>query len=294
MKAAVIAAALGNARREGRNWRCTCPVHGGCSLALRDGCRGLLVKCWAGCETRQVLVELRRRSLIAYRSDGRLAPTAAHSDGGADAARRAALARRIWNAAREARGTPVVSYLAGRGITIPVPPTLRWAPSLRRPDGTHGPAVVARVDGLDGELIGLHRTWLVHDAAGIWRRRDHAALGPILGGAVRLAKPWPGKPLVLGEGIESTLSAMLATDLPGWSTISAPGMAAVQLSPAVREVIIVADNDKNGTGQTKAQALAQRLSVEGCKTTILLPRCAGDDANDLLQRALLADSQHAA
>jgi hypothetical protein len=46
-------------------------------------------------------------------------------------------------------------------------PTLRWAASLRRPDGTHGPAMVARIDGLDGELIGITRTWLDRGAEGI-------------------------------------------------------------------------------------------------------------------------------
>ena len=40
MNAAQIAAALGDASREGRNWRCRCPLHGGCSLLLRDGDNG--------------------------------------------------------------------------------------------------------------------------------------------------------------------------------------------------------------------------------------------------------------
>jgi hypothetical protein len=35
MTAAEIAAALGDARREGRAWRC--PLHSGRSLVLRDG-----------------------------------------------------------------------------------------------------------------------------------------------------------------------------------------------------------------------------------------------------------------
>jgi hypothetical protein len=43
-----------------------------------------------------------------------------------------------------------VSYLAGRGITMPTPPSLRYAPALRRPDGAYGPAMVARVDSLEG------------------------------------------------------------------------------------------------------------------------------------------------
>jgi len=37
MTAAEIAAALGDARREGRAWRCRCPLQGGRSLVLRDG-----------------------------------------------------------------------------------------------------------------------------------------------------------------------------------------------------------------------------------------------------------------
>ena len=36
MSAAMIAAALGDPRREGRAWRCRCPLHGGHSLVLRD------------------------------------------------------------------------------------------------------------------------------------------------------------------------------------------------------------------------------------------------------------------
>ena len=44
MNAAEIGSALGNARREGQNRRCRCPLHGGNSLTLRDGRTWLLVK----------------------------------------------------------------------------------------------------------------------------------------------------------------------------------------------------------------------------------------------------------
>lgn len=62
MTAAAIAAALGDARREGHVWRCRCPLHGGRSLTLRDGEAGrILVTCWGGCDRLDVLAELRRR-----------------------------------------------------------------------------------------------------------------------------------------------------------------------------------------------------------------------------------------
>jgi putative DNA primase/helicase len=52
MTAAAIATALGGAHREGRDWRCPCPLHGGWSLTLPDGREGrLFVRCWGGgCE----------------------------------------------------------------------------------------------------------------------------------------------------------------------------------------------------------------------------------------------------
>src|SRR5271169_3474419 len=106
MIAAEIAATLGGARREGRGWRCCCPVHGGRSLVVSDGRKRLLVKCWGGgCDTRDILAELRRRGLIADRAE-KLSPLATMSRGdGADSdARGIEIARRIWDRARDARG----------------------------------------------------------------------------------------------------------------------------------------------------------------------------------------------
>ena len=68
MSARDIAYALGAAQREGRNWRCNCPLHGGHSLTLADGrSRTLLVKCFGNggnCDSNEILAELRRRKLL--------------------------------------------------------------------------------------------------------------------------------------------------------------------------------------------------------------------------------------
>ena len=61
MNAAQAARILGKAVREGQEWRCRCPVHGGRSLLLRDGKNGqLLAWCFGGCDARDVLTELRQ------------------------------------------------------------------------------------------------------------------------------------------------------------------------------------------------------------------------------------------
>ena len=55
-------------------------------------------------------------------------------------------ARDIWRRARAAHGTPVETYLRGRGITIAIPPSIRCAPALKHgPTGLTFPAMVATV-----------------------------------------------------------------------------------------------------------------------------------------------------
>ena len=68
MTAADIAVALGRAVRVGHDWRCDCPVHQGHSLTIADGRDGiLLVKCFGGCEWREIFGELRALGLIEGR-----------------------------------------------------------------------------------------------------------------------------------------------------------------------------------------------------------------------------------
>ena len=174
----------------------------------------------------------------------------------------------------------MAAYLASRGITIEPPLSLRWAPSLRRPDGTCGPAMVARVDDADGRLISVHRTWIVRNAAGIWERRDRASLGPIGGGAVRLAQAT--ETLLVGEGIETCLAAMQATAQPAWAALSTSGLVALALPPIVQAIIILADNDANGAGERAARAAAQRWLGEGRRIRIAMPPEPGTDMADVL------------
>jgi putative DNA primase/helicase len=221
MRAADIAAALGGACRSGGWYRCRCPVHrsAGPTLALRDGDHGLVAVCHAGCARDDILAALRDRGLV-----GRGRATAPRGtipiarDRADDADRRRRLARQIWDAARDAADSPVAAYLAGRWPAlrqpIPIPPTLRHAPALRRRDGTVGPAMVAPIDGPDGSIIGVHRTWLARGADGVWRRQDRAMLGAAAGGAVRLAPAPDSGPLLVAEGIETALAGLIAAGHP--------------------------------------------------------------------------------
>jgi hypothetical protein len=290
MNGAEIATALGAATRSGQWWRCICPVHGSrtgrsATLALRDRNRSLIVHCHAGCRPAEILAELRRRGLLDGRCDRRgTTPSAIDcrdSTGYRDDERRIENARHIWAAGIPARGTPVTRYLAGRGIFFEPPPVLRWAPRCwHREQRAELPAMLARVDGPDDGLVGVHRTYLLRDDRGQWHRRDRASLGPISGGAVRLGQA--AETLITGEGIETVLAVMLATGLPGWAALSTSGLSGLILPPLVHAVIIAADHDPSGAGERAAFGAAARWIGEGRQVRIAMPPKPGADFNDVL------------
>ena len=106
--------------------------------------------------------------------------------------------------------------------------------------------------------------------------------GVIRGGAIRLAEHDPDAELIVGEGIESTLSAMQIFGLAGWSAVFAGGLKTIELPPDVRRIIIAADNDPSGVGQRNALAAYDRWTAEGRSVRIKAPPDVGDDFNDVL------------
>lgn len=117
-------------------------------------------------------------------------------------------ARRVFAAGMPAIGTLVEGYLRSRGIEHPAPPSLRFAPALfHRESGRKFPAVLGGIQNIEGRIVGVHRTFLRRDGAGKAEIEPAKKVGGIAwGGAVRLT---PAQPMmVIGEGIETTLSAL--------------------------------------------------------------------------------------
>jgi putative DNA primase/helicase len=290
MTAREIASALGKARREGRDWRCQCPVHSGDSLTLRDGRDTLLVKCWGGCTAHQILDALRSRGLIdgvpdPEQEEARRKRTAAAAKTEAERTKRKiARARALYQRGKPAAGTPVEVYLRSRGITIPIPPVLRYLRWCPHRNGRHFPAMVAPIVNVAGEQTAIHKTFLKPDGSGkadLPKEEQRETCGPMKGAAVRLAPPRDGEILV-AEGIETTLAAMQMFGLPGWAAICAPGVEALQLPSEARKIIIAADNDESGTGQHAALRAHDRWVAVGRSVRILLPPNTGEDFNDVL------------
>ena len=297
---------LPNGHREGAEWRCgnvrgeagkSLGVHlggakagiwcdfgtgeAGDALDLAQAVKGLptkseaiaWAKSWLGMEGSEP-AERRARAPDRSRAQRQHQP---HGRDGAD--QRCELARRIWRESRPALGTPVTTYLKGRGITTPPPPSLRYHGALRHsPTNLDLPAMIAAVQAPDRSLIGVHRTYLTMD--GTNKAPVSSAkmmLGRCAGGAVRLARA-NGR-LAVCEGIETALSVQQETGIPTWAALSAPGMTALILPPDIRDVTLAPDGDE--AGERAAREAAKRFVREGRRVHIARPPH-GADFNDVL------------
>jgi hypothetical protein len=285
MNAETIARELG-AVKAGSSWIAHCPAHDdrSPSLAIRDADGKVLVHCHAGCKQAAVIAALRDRGLWS-RSDSHAASWKEHRRPGKrepdrDDAGRRETALAIWRATKPARATLVETYLAARGIHLPLPRTLRFHPALRHATGGCWPAMVGLVTTkVDRDFVAIHRTWLKHDGSdkAPLGERQKMMLGPRRGGAVHLAKPRDC--LMVGEGIETCLSVMQATGDPAWAALSATGLCSLELPPDVRNVIILADGDDAGERAVRDATL--RWKSEGRRVRIARPP-RGLDFNDML------------
>lgn len=161
-------------------------------------------------------------------------------------------AKAIWDQGKDATGTVVHAYLARRGIShalMPrLPKSLRFHPSLPytvpADDGAGwktihtGPAMLAAIQCRNGRFSAVHRTWL--DMA---QPKGRLKLPPIDGkdldtkknlgskkaGAIRFGPPPAAcDTLVMGEGIETTLTALVADVFPAaayWSGVDLGNMS---------------------------------------------------------------------
>ncbi len=189
------------------------------------------------------------------------------------------LALKIWAKTLPAQGTLVDFYLRSRGIVVPLPDSLHFHPALYHSPKETWPAMVGLVThGNSGHPLAIARTYLSRDGkAKAPIDPPRKMLGPCGGGVVRLG-PTANR-LMVGEGIETCLSAMQATGRPAWAALSTSGLRSLDLPAEVHEVTILADGDE--PGEQAARDAAQRWFIEGRRVGIARPPH-GLDFNDLL------------
>jgi phage/plasmid primase-like uncharacterized protein len=274
--------------RSGNEWRGTCPVCGYAdAFVLADGQHGPMGWC-ASCQNCE--------AIAAALGSSRKAPTLApQRKSAADMPARIERAERLWRDAVPLPSTPGASYLAARGIEhLEGCADLRFHPSCSHPSGAlerpvRLPVLIAAVRDVDGKFIGIHRTYLRRDGSAKANvEPQKASLGPVGGGAVRLAsleQVLEAGELVIAEGIETAASAGLLLDLPAWAAISAGNLAhGLVLPTTIRKVMIAADSDP--AGEDAADAAWRRWRADGCTVRIVTPDIDNKDFNDIAREEL--------
>jgi hypothetical protein len=270
-RAKAIVESLGGIWRETRG-ECRCPAHDdhGPSLSVRLGERAILFHCFAGCDTRDILIALRHRKLHDSQP---LAMPATRS--GPD---HGALAQRLWKASGPIHDTPASEYLRARGLSEPYPRCLRYNPRTIVGSGARRktyPAMIAAVEN-DGGVIAVQRTCL--DPDDILRKplpKPKIALGLLGNAAIRLATP--DDELGLAEGIEDALSAMTWFGTPTWALGGVERLALVAIPERVKRIIVYGDRGR--TAAAMIEKARPHLQANGRELVIRIPQ-RHDDWND--------------
>jgi hypothetical protein len=235
-------------------------------------------------------------------------------------------AESIWSRSRPGHLGVVGPYIAARGIDpdmLPdIPVALRFLvdhPYVKKIDGEfvtlhRGPCMIAGILNPAGRLVAVHQTWIdpepPHGKAKIsYLGEDYKAKlvrGSKKGNAIRLYTPPGATALVMGEGIETTLSAMVSAPVENaayWVGVDLGNMAGRMLRvkgqrysgqpdmsdteafvppPWVKEYYLIQDGD-SAPDMTRAKLLsgARRAMAQnpGLRAKIVHPG-EGVDLND--------------
>lgn len=272
-------------RKCSRDWRGPCPACGyATSFSVRAGRDNRALAWCSSCQDRESL-----SNALNQITAGAWSPPAPQSKRTQleDRGRKQDAARRLWNGSIGARGTLVDRYLSERCLpSLANSLMLKYRDDCHHPQGGMLPAMIALVVDLAGVPIAVHRTYLDRlTARKAAVEPAKASLGPIWAGSIRLQPIRTGRPLIIGEGVETAASAGLMMDAPAWAAISCGNLEhGLILPPDATNVIIAADRDP--PGERAAQAAARRWRAEGRQVQIARPHLPGDFNHQLIWDAL--------
>ena len=247
----------------------------------------IVVKCFAGCDSREVLAELRRLGLLADEADrrgdhrGDRRPYGAIQRVSATYKASGGTIDRVLSRCLPIQGTLAEAYLASRGLDLPLTgDALRYLP----PSGKYiWPTMVSVItDFVTGQTVNLQFTYLAHDGSGKaplpkHEQRRFLAGHRVKGGVVRLSDDADVcLRLGLSEGTETALAIQTSFARAGrseivWAAVNAGNMAELPVVPGIETLVVYADKDTGGAGQRAAQELAARWTRAGREAYIALP-----------------------
>lgn len=236
---------------------CRCPAHSDSnpSLSIRQGDRGILVTCFAGCSREDVLRELRQVRPRQHFSPPQPANPA-----------RQANVQHIWDQAIDVSGTLAERYLTSRHL-LPQPPDVRFhprCPYLPKPKTVFLPALLVAVREIR-KLVAIQRIFLDPETAGYVRK---VMLGTPLTGAWRGREG--GTTLAIAEGFETADAFTRLNDIPCWASLGARRLDQLVIPASISTLLIAEDNDPEG--QRAAAKAEERYARPGLTIRRAPPR----------------------
>lgn len=201
--------------------------------------------------------------------------------------KRIASARRLFAAGKPVMGTAAAAYLHRRAL-MRFGPALRFHPRVYvRGDDIdsnqtcHSPALLAKITVNQGNITGCARTYLDPRTGRIADlRTPKRILGQLYGNAVRFWSESNIGDLIVGEGLENTLSVGTAVyEFNLASCLTATHLGLFIPPSSIKRIWIARDND--AAGERAAQTLASKLGSLGIEARHLVPKL-GDFNEDLL------------
>jgi len=281
----------------GRNGKCKCPAHDDRdpSLSVSEQNGKVLVKCHAGCSQDAVINALRARGLWYKKGDkSPAAPTRKPSTDDDLKLAENAKWMKAWHILRRAsiysnenpekRKEILGRYFKGRCIDkIPVNAMLLSPSDTERLIGKRFPALVLPITNSARRLQGAAVTLLSKDGSTkLAIDKPKRIFGKMKQGFVQLGVIERDGPLVVGEGIETVLSAKQIARIPAALAAFIVTNKDVEL-PHCAELIVAGDND--GPGRLAASAVAEHHAVSGRAGTVRVAFPPGvNDWNDALRK----------
>jgi len=196
--------------------------------------------------------------------------------------------RRMWSESvplTHPSATPARRYFASRGLPLPSG-TVRFHKSLGLKDRDNKylgkcPGFISLVTAPDDEAtpITLHRTLLTPDGRKVGEVRENVASKKLMsvpkekslaGASIRLGL-LDGPVLGVAEGVETALAASVLHGIPVWAAANAWMLEEFVPPEGITKVIVFADKDRSGRGETSARKLVESLWKRGIQATIEIP-----------------------
>jgi putative DNA primase/helicase len=192
-------------------------------------------------------------------------------------------ALQLWDEAGPLTGTSADRYLIEtRKLVVPQdisPRALRFHPACPFGEGVRHPCLLALYrDIVTDAPRAIMRTALTPNA----RKIDRKVLGPVGGAAIKLSDDADvTMGLIIGEGLETTLAAMVFGLAPAWALGSAGGIAKFPVLSGIDALTVLAETDDGGANVRATEECFSRWTAAG-REVVRVTSLIGDDANDAL------------